>query len=381
MIKGRNVWRLAGKVILLFLLAVNITLGVLVITNYHEIGQLLKVTTLMKTNALQPATTTEMFEGSLRGIVGSLKDPYSNYLGASEYQDLVIHIQGSFGGLGIVVGMRDDRLTVGAPPFKGTPAEKADIRTGDVIVQIDDRNTEGMDLETAIALMRGQPGTQVRLSIERAGENNSIEVTLIRDIINIPSVESKVIEKDKRIGYIRLYSFSGNSGREFSQALDDLMAQGIKALVFDLRYNGGGDFGVSLEVANHFVPKGPVVRVIGRDNKEDIYEADGNNLGVPLVVLVNDMSASASEIVAGAIKDTGSGILLGTKTYGKGLVQAVYPLTGGAGLKLTTHKYLTPNGNDINQKGIEPEIVVEMPTDSKQDLQLEKALEVLKSKI
>jgi carboxyl-terminal processing protease len=359
----------------------NLSLGALVITHYHEIGRLLKVTALIKSNALHPATTEGMFEGALRGIVGSLNDPYSNYLDINEYKDLVIHIQGSFGGLGILVGIRDDRLTVGSPPFKETPAEKAGIRSRDVIVQIDERKTDGMDLETAIALMRGQPGTQVHLILERVGEQNPIEVTLTRDIINIPSVESKILESDNRIGYLHLYSFSGNTSRDFNASLEDLLRQGIKALVLDLRYNGGGDFGVSLEIANHFVPKGPVVRVLGRDNKEDIYEADGGNLGIPLVVLVNDMSASASEIVAGAIKDTGAGILLGTKTYGKGLVQAVYPLAGGAGVKLTTHKYLTPNGHDINQKGIEPDILVDMPQDSQQDLQLEKAVEVIRDKI
>ncbi len=381
MFKGRNGWRQIGKVIISILLLFNLALGVFVFTNYPEINRLFKITALIKTNALEPATTTEMYEGSLRGIVNSLQDPYSNYLSASEYADLVIHIQGSFGGLGIVVGLRDNRLTVAAPPFKGTPAEKADIRTGDVIIGIDGRKTEGIDLDTAIALMRGQPGTEVQLSVERVGEPQPLEKTLTRDIINIPSVESKLIESDERIGYIRLYNFSGNSNREFNEALDDLTAQGIKALVFDLRNNGGGDFGVSLEVAEHFVPKGPIVRVVGRDKREDIYEADGNILGVPLAVLVNDMSASASEIVAGAIKDTGSGVLVGTKTYGKGLVQAVYPLNGGAGLKLTTHKYLTPNGNDINQKGIEPDVAVDMPLDSPRDVQLAKAVEVLQNKI
>jgi carboxyl-terminal processing protease len=356
-------------------------LGVFVYANYPEINRLFKITGLIKTKALEPATIAEMYEGSLRGIVNSLQDPYSNYLSASEYADLVIHIQGSFGGLGIVVGLRDNRLTVGAPPFKGTPAEKADIRTGDVIIEIDGRKTDGIDLDTAIALMRGQPGTQVQLRVERTGEPQPLEKILTRDIINIPSVESKLIENDERIGYLRLYNFSGNSSREFNEALDNLMAQGIKALVFDLRNNGGGDFGVSLEIAEHFVPKGPIVRVVGRDQQEDIYEADGNILGIPLAVLVNDMSASASEIVAGAIKDTGSGIIIGTKTYGKGLVQAVYPLNGGAGLKLTTHKYLTPNGNDINQKGIEPDVAVDMPLDSQQDVQLAKAVEVLQTKI
>jgi carboxyl-terminal processing protease len=379
--QGQSKWRLFLRLLLVVFLAVNLVLGSLVLVNYEEIARLLKVTTLIKTKALEPADSAAMFEGVLRGIVGSLDDPYSNYLSAKEYEDLIIHVQGSFGGLGILVGVRDNQLTVGAPPFKGTPAERAGLQVGDVIVQIDERRTEGMDLDTAIALMRGEPGTEIRLCIERKGENALIEKTLVREIINIPSVESQVLEQDKRIGYVRLYSFSGNTAQELNESLNNLLDQKVKGLIVDLRNNGGGDFSVCLEVVNHFVPRGPVVRVIGRDNQEDIYEADGGNLGLPLVVLVNDMTASASEIVAGAIKDTNSGTLVGTRTYGKGLVQGIYPLSGGGGVKLTTHKYLTPSGHDINQKGIEPNVVVDMPPNSQQDSQLAKGIEIIQTQL
>ena len=367
--------------ILVLSLSLNLLLGIWVVTNYAEVNRLIKVVSLIKTRSLEPATSAQMLEGVIRGVVASLNDPYSTYLGVREYEDLMIHIQGSFGGLGVLVGIRDNRLTVGAPPFKDTPAERAGLRSGDIIVQIDERKTDGMDIDTAIALMRGEPGTKVRLSIERAGQEELLEVTLTREIINLPSVQSRILEEDPRIGYVRLVNFSASTAEDLNDSLEELQHQKIKGVVLDLRNNGGGDFEICLEVARRFVPQGPVVRVIGRNNQEEIFEAEGGFLGLPLVVLVNDLTASASEIVAGAIKDRATGTLVGTRTFGKGRVQAVFPLTAGTGVKLTTHKYLTPGGHDIDQKGIAPDIEVKMSPDSPKDLQLQKAIEVLKFQI
>lgn len=378
---GLNLRRKIITLIILVFLTFNFVLGIWVVINYQELAKLAQVITLIKKEALQPVTTTELFEGALDGIVGSLNDPYSNYLNEKEFDDLMIQIQGSFGGLGVLVGMRDNQLTIGAPPFSGTPAAKAGLKLGDVIVRIDGQETDDMDLDTAVKLMRGEPGTQVCLGIKRKGYKEVIEVKLAREIINLPSVQSMVLEEDARIGYIRLISFNEGTSGELHEHLNDLLDQGIKALILDLRNNSGGEFRACLEVADNFVPEGPIVYVVGRDNTEDVYEADGDFLGLPLVVLINDMSASASEIVAGAIKDTGAGVLVGTTTFGKGLVQAVFPLDDSTGVKLTTHKYLTANGNDINQKGIEPDITVEMPFGSERDIQLDKAIEVLKPKI
>ncbi|MDH7479049.1 MAG: S41 family peptidase [Syntrophomonadaceae bacterium] len=346
----------------------------------HQLSRIYQVIHYLKTESLYPVDNNSLVEGALRGIVKSTQDPYSAYLTPEEYNELNVRIRGSFGGLGIVIGKREGSLLILAPPYPGTPAEKAGLKQGDIISYIDDRDTQEMDADTAATLMRGEPGSRVVLKIKRNGYQDLIEVPIIRETINIPTVQSRILDQDPRIGYISLSSFSLNTGADLHKELAKVIGPGVKGLILDLRNNPGGELGAAIEVAAHFVPKGPVVRIVDRTGKEEVHGADGRQtVNLPLVVLVNEMSASASEIVAGAIKDRKAGILVGSKTYGKGLVQVIYPLKDGAGLKLTTSKYLTPEGNDIDQKGITPDIVVEQPAVSQQDLQLAKAVSVLQS--
>ncbi len=368
---------LIAIVVLIFMLGAGVA-GLLA-TNYQHVGTLLTVVKLIKTNYLEPVTTTQLMDGAIKGIVESLDDPYSVYLEPKRYKDLQVQMQGSFGGLGIQVGLVGKHITVVAP-MKGTPAFREGIKTGDVIAKIDQLDATNLDIDRAVELMRGPVGTKVTLTVvrETKGVKKPLEFTITREKITVPSVEGNMV-KGQPIAYIKINVFNDNTKAELSETIKDLQKEQFKAIILDLRYNPGGELNSAGDVANFFVPKGRIVTIRDRQGAEEVLEADGNKLNYPLAVLVNGYSASASEIVAGAIKDTGSGKLVGTKTYGKGVVQTIYRLNSSSGLKITTAKYLTPKGNDIHKKGIQPDVTVEQPEESKEDLQLNKAIELLKS--
>jgi carboxyl-terminal processing protease len=293
------------------------------------------------------------------------------------YKQLQEQIRGSFGGLGILVGMKGEYLTV-ARTYKGTPAYVEGIQPGDIIYKIDNREVSGMDLETAVQLMRGPVGTEVNLTLIRANIKDPFDKKLTRQEIRVPTVEGNMLGDG--IAYILISQFSEKTPEELTEVLDKLKSEGMRGIVLDLRNNPGGELKSAVKVASNFVPQGPVVFIEYRNGKLEEHQATGNNLNLPLAVLVNDGSASAAEIVAGAIKDTGTGLLVGQKTFGKGVVQMVFDLGNGAGLKLTTARYLTPNKNDINKKGIDPDVAVAHPT-GKTDTQLQKAVDLVSQKL
>lgn len=373
-------------IVVLVCFAVTVIVGSVFVTNYQNIGRLLQVGVLIKSSFLWPVTTGELIEGAIDGMVNSLNDEYSVYMNAKKFEDLQTHIQGAFGGIGIYVGVRDEKITVIAP-IEGTPGAKAGIKPGDVIVKINDKSTANMDIDEAVGIMKGEPGTDVKVSIARASTDKILEFTITREIINVPTVEGELLKENPDIAYLKIAMFASNTDEAFAEEMRKLSGQGFKAMIIDLRYNPGGDLHTVVNIAGHFVPQGPVVHIVYNDDKIETLTAPGNNIEVPIVVLINDGSASASEILAGAIKDTGVGQLIGTTTFGKGLVQSIYFLNQGAGLKLTTAKYLTPNKNDIHKKGIEPDIRIELPEvvpgheDEFKDTQLLKAIEVLEGKI
>lgn len=370
---------LIAIVVLMFLFGAAVS-GVLV-TNYQHIGTLVKVVKLVRNNYIEPVTTTRLMDGAIKGIVESLDDPYSVYLEPKRYKELQVQMQGSFGGLGIHVGLKEKHITVIAP-IKGTPAFRAGVKAGDVIVKINEQDATNMDIDKAVELMRGPAGTSVKITVvrEEKGEKKTLEFTIVREIITVPSVEGELV-KGEPIAHIQLSMFNENTAEELIQTIKKLEQEKFRGIILDLRNNPGGELEAAAKVANFFVPKGRIVTIKDRYGAVETKDADGNKLNYPLVVLVNGFSASASEIVAGAIKDTKSGILVGTKTYGKGVVQTIFKLDSDSGLKITTAKYFTPNGHDIHKKGIEPDVVVEQPEDSKEDIQLNKAVEILKSKI
>ncbi|MCR4441630.1 MAG: S41 family peptidase [Peptococcaceae bacterium] len=345
-----------------------------------EINRMLEVGFLIKTQYLHDVTVKQLLKGAARGMVESLDDPYSVFMDAQEYNDLQRYIQGSFGGIGIYVEVTKDRKLVVSSPIEGTPAYKAGIKRGDIIIKVDDAFTSEMEYDEAIARMRGEPGTKVKISVMREGMTKLLDFTLTREIIDIPSVESRVLENN--IGYLRLKVFSSNTDEIAAKHLKSLQEKGIKALILDLRDNPGGDLETAVNIADYLIPESPIVYIVNKSGYTQTYKsADRNYLHLPLVVLINGGSASASEVLSGAVKDTGAGVLMGEKTFGKGIVQGIFPLGKGEGLKLTTSKYLTPAKKDIHEKGIEPDIVVAQPAAASEDVQLKKALEYLKSRL
>ncbi len=333
---------------------------------------------IVKTRYVEDVPIDTLMTGAVKGMVGSLGDPHSIYMDPKMYKEFMIETEGSFGGVGIVIGVKDKMLIV-VSPIEGTPGEKAGIKSGDQIIKIDGKDTKDMALDEAVNQIRGPEGTQVTLTIQRANEQIK-DYTLIRSSIQIKTVAGKMLPEN--IGYIRISMFNENTGNDFIRTYQDLEKEGMKAIILDLRDNPGGLLEECVKVAAKFVPKGPVVSVVTRDGTRETHTSNLEAVKYPAVVLVNGGSASASEIVSGAIQDTGAGTLVGTKTYGKGSVQTIRPLDGGA-IKLTIAKYLTPNDRSINGVGIEPDVKVEIPEvrEPGKDVQLDKAIEIIKSKM
>lgn len=361
---------------LLFVLSVTY----LTVTYKNNLGSLVSLTLLIKNNALEPVETPVLFEGAMRGMVNALEDPYSAYLDRRQFEDLNIKLRASFGGIGIVVGADEENRFRVVSPMKGTPAYREGIKSGDIILRINGESTRGLTLDDAVEMMRGEPGTQVHIGVYRESDGQEYDYKITREIINVPSVDSELLPGTPRIGYLHLLQFTNTSPQEMEKALNQLHKEKAQGLILDLRDNPGGDFEAVLKIADLFLDEGAIVKVADHRGKEVVHEAHPGALELPVVVLVNQGSASSSEILAGALQDHRIAPLVGEKTFGKGLVQTVYPLVGGDALKLTTDKYFTPRGTDINQIGIVPDYSV--PSDGRdEDPQLKRAREILVSKI
>lgn len=325
--------------------------------------------------------------GELKGIVASLNDPYSEYYSEEELKELLEFTSGVFYGIGIQVAPgEDNRITV-ISPIKGSPAEEAGIQAGDKIVAVDGKEYMASQMEEAVNKMRGEKGTDVGLSImtEENGKSHLRTVTVTRDEIKVDTILPHVI--DNEIGYIGITQFDDETGKDFVKALNELQAKGVKGLILDLRGNPGGVLDSAVEVSDALLPKGKIVYAKNKEGKEVLsYDSDPQSTELPLVILINKGSASASEVVSGAIKDNNRGILMGETTFGKGVVQTVTKIPGGGGLKLTTSEYFSPNGVNIDGKGIEPDQEVKLPEDitgigfehREEDTQLQAAIDYLK---
>ncbi|MGB9885796.1 MAG: S41 family peptidase [Moorellales bacterium] len=376
--------------ILAFCVLTSAGLVFFVSTHYQEVTQLLRVVTLVRSQALEPTDADRLLLGAARGIVEALEDPYSSYLNPEQYRSLSQQISGSYGGVGLVIGVDQEGRIKVITPFKGTPAHRAGIQSGDLIVRIDGRDALNLSLEEAARLLQGQPGTPVTLAVQRPGDGLR-EFRVVREKIVIPSVEATLLPGHSNFGYVNITTFNSQTPSALAAGLEEIKVERLQGLVLDLRNNPGGELTAALEVAEYFVPAGPVVYTVSRRETTPYY-ASGRKLNLPVVVLVNRGTASAAEIVAGAVQDTGSGTLVGERTFGKGRVQKVFPLHGGAALKLTTEKYLTPSRRDIDGKGIEPDVVVPMSAeetaqalleapDLRRDRQLQKAVEILQASL
>ena len=302
---------------------------------------------------------SKLLEYAIQGMLMGL-DPHSVYLTKDAFQDLQDTTSGEFSGLGLEVGMEDGYVKIIAP-IDGSPAEKAGLQTGDIILKLGKVPIKGMSLNQAIEKMRGPKGSEIELTIGRSGESQPFQVTLVRDTIQVASVRNRWLEPG--YGYIRIAQFQGRTGDDVAKALKKLAdEQEVKGLVLDLRNNPGGVLRASVDVAGLFMKGGTVVYTEGRLANSDInYEATANDAtnGTPLVVLINGGSASASEIVAGALQDQSRAVIMGTNSFGKGSVQTVLPISESRAVKLTTALYFTPNGRSIQAEGIEPDVQVE----------------------
>lgn len=363
------------------LLAINEIEQYLVQMDADDLATTLKmfrVMQLAKAKFPGDVSDDELLSGAIKGSVNALGDPYTVYMDPKALKDLTAYTKGAFSGVGIVLGLKDNILTVVAP-IDGTPAERAGIKSGDKVVKINAQETKDMTLDEAVNMIRGPEGTSITLTISRGQETT--EYTIIRANIQINTVSGKML--DNGIGYLRISQFSENTGAEFAAKLKELEGQGMKAAILDLRNNPGGLVTECVKVAGYFVPKGPVVSYVTKDGAKETYNSSLEQPKYPLAVLVNGGSASASEIVAGAVQDTGAGTLVGTKTFGKGSVQSVFSLGDGYGIKMTIAKYYTPKNRSIHGTGLEPDIQVEAAEvgDEGNDPQLAKAIEVVTEKL
>jgi len=329
---------------------------------YEDLKVFTQAMELVKRNYVENPDSRELIQGALRGMIASL-DPHSSYMNERSFKEMSMDIKGEFSGIGIQLGIKNQQLTVIAP-IEDTPGFRAGLAAGDKIVKINDEWTKDLTMEQCVDKMRGPKKTQVRLLIFREGWDNPKEFKIIRDVIKVLSVKSEML--DSEIGYIKIIQFQGQTTEELEKALKKLEATGIKKLVLDLRNDPGGLLDASVDVSGKFLPKDSlVVYLQGRqktDRKDFLTSEDGKPREFPMVVLVNTGSASASEIVAGALQDSKRAVIVGTQTFGKGSVQTVFPLEGGGGIRLTTAKYYTPSGRSIQNVGITPDIEVKLPT-------------------
>lgn len=329
----------------------------------------------------------KLTEGAIDGMTDILSDPYTAYLNEKEYEDLTTETRGSYAGIGIVVTAdeKDDSVIV-VSPIEDTPGEKAGILPGDKIIKVDGKEVKGSELDKAVAMMKGVEGTKVTLTIQRKGIKDPFIREITRANIVLKTIKYKTLNNN--IGYIRISMFDEKTSEDFIKAYDSLAKAKVKGLIIDVRDNPGGLLDEVVDIADRLVPKGIIVYTLDKNKSKRTWESDSMQAEMPMVLLVNGSSASASEILAGALKDHKKAVLVGTKTFGKGVVQDVIDLKDGTALKVTISEYFTPKGTSIQGKGIVPDTVVELPqnyksslqVDEKQDTQLIKALEILKTK-
>jgi carboxyl-terminal processing protease len=371
--------------------------------SYEDLKIFTEVLSYVEANYVDEVEPEKLVQGAIRGMLRTL-DAHSSYMPRDVYREMQVETEGQFGGLGIEITIRDEILTV-VSPIEGTPAFRAGIQAGDKIVTVEGESTKDMSLIEAVKLLRGPIDTSVTIGVFREGFKEPKDFSLTRAVIQIKSVRSKMLPES--IGYIKLRSFHKNTSEELDEALLDFDERHISGLVLDLRNNPGGLLEQAIAVTDEFIEGGQlIVYTKGRlanQNMKGYSKTQGSHPNVPLVILVNGGSASASEIVAGALQDLKRATIIGTKTFGKGSVQTIIPLSDGSGLRLTTAKYYTPKGRMIHEKGIIPDVIVEEPKpetaegeespsepnrptglpedDLSGDPQLQKAVDVLKAEV
>jgi carboxyl-terminal processing protease len=329
----------------------------------------------------------ELSYAAIKGMMESLHDRWTVFLDPKEYAGLNEGLDGgNFPGVGILIDLdQNTKSPEVVQTIDGGPAAKAGVQAGDIVVKVDGRTTQGLSIAQDSGMLRGKEGTTAELTVQRKGTTDPLVFRIVRAPIHVPSVIGTVIDGD--IGYVRVFVFGSTTGQELSETLARLDKTGVKGYVMDLRNNGGGYLNAAIDVSSKFVPEGPIVSIDSRTQPLTTFDANATSIATrPLAVLVNGFTASASEITSGAIQDSGAGVLVGTRTFGKGVVQTIYPLPDGSAVKITTARYLTPNGRDINAVGIMPDIAVPDVNaadlgNPQTDAQLQRAASYIESKI
>lgn len=331
----------------------------------------------IETKYVNDTDDVKLIDGAIDGMVKSLNDPHSNYLSPKMYKTLMEQTEGSFAGIGVVMGMDNEQKIHIVGIMENSPGQKAGLQEGDEILAVDGVPVTQMAFDEVAAHVRGQAGTDVVLTIMR--DNTNQDITITRDNIKLKTVGHKML--DNNIGYIQIVSFSEDTANEFNEAYNDLKNQGMKALVLDLRNNPGGLLTTCVEIAKKLVPKGEIVSIVDKQGNKETYSSSLEAPEYPLAVLINKNSASASEILSGAIQDTKAGTIIGNTSYGKGSVQTILPMFEDDAVKLTIAKYYTPSGRSIDGTGITPDIEINLDENATSDTQLNKALEILKAQL
>lgn len=357
---------------------------------YNRLKQYEKLDTLLQLVQMyyyEDVDTGEMLESAALGLVAGIGDVYSVYYTKEDMEAFNEETEGEYAGIGcqLLADPTDQLITV-TRVFKGSPAEEAGMRTGDKIVYVNDLYYSAYEMDAAVDVMRGTPGESVKVTVMRGLETIDFEIT--RKVVNINYVEHQIL--DGNIGYVMVFDFLGDAVEGFAQALESFKAAGVTGMIIDLRNNGGGLLDASVAMADMILPEGTVVSMRDKYGNEEVFKIDGEYYDVPMAVLVNEYSASASEILAGAIRDTGEGTLVGMTTFGKGVVQSVVDFPDGSGLKVTTARYFTPSGECIHEIGITPHVPIELDEEvvtlyginnlpHDQDAQLQKAIELIRN--
>lgn len=357
--------------------------------NYQNYSKVTLIKNYIDSAYLRDVDDETLLDGQLKGMVDSLQDPYSVYMNEEEFASFTQETAGTYGGIGVIVTPGDDNLITVVSPIEDTPGERAGIKTGDKIIKVNGVEFFAKNMSEAVKVMKGEPGTKVVLTIARKDKddnNQIIDIEIEREQIRLVTVKSSVLPD--KVGYIKITSFDEITYEDFKKHLDSLQSSNVTAIVLDLRNNPGGLMNICADIADEFLGEGDIVYTQTKSGEREYLKSDKNQIKLPMVVLVNEGSASASEILAGAIKDHRRGELIGTTTFGKGVVQRIRDLGDGTGIKITVSEYFTPNGTNIHGIGITPDIVVELNEGVEnigldfiaEDNQLQKALEVLKSK-
>ncbi len=321
-----------------------------------------EVVTLLETEHLDEIDRNQLLHGAFEGMIKTLDDPEASYLAREEYENLMVQTRGTYGGVGIEVFIDGDYVTI-ISPISGTPGEAAGLSSGDRIISVDGTNLVGEDLSKAVELMRGEPGTDLELEIERLGVDKTLNFEITREEIELDTVEYEMV--NDRLGYIKITNFAGTTAKEFEAALKNLKQENMEALIIDLRNNPGGLLKAAVQIADLLIPEGPVTHIEDRERVVETHHSNQDGLDIPMAALVNGASSSASEVLSGALQDTGSATIIGTQTFGKASVQTIKPLSDGGAMRFTVAHYQTPDGRVIHEEGLEPDLKVEPPAIAK----------------